>query len=47
VPLDRSRGAGPEFRFVVREPARGFWFEPPRVRWARLSSVPEQIFQWP
>lgn len=47
IPLERGQGAGPEFRFVVREPARGFWFEPPRVRWARLSGVPEQIFQWP
>jgi hypothetical protein len=40
-------GAGVEFRFIVREPMRGFWFEPPRVRWARLSAVPEQIFNWP
>ena len=47
VPLSRGQGAGPEFRFVVREPMRGFWFEPPRVRWARLSAVPEQIFNWP
>lgn len=47
VPLSRERGAGPELRFVVREPMRGFWFEPPRMRWARLSAVPEQIFSWP
>jgi hypothetical protein len=47
IPLTRAQGAGPEFRFVVREPMRGFWFEPPRVRWARLSAVPEQIFNWP
>lgn len=47
VPLDRDRGARPELRFVVREPARGFWFDPPRIRWARLSTVPEQIFSWP
>jgi hypothetical protein len=47
IPFTRAQGAGPEFRFVVREPMRGFWFEPPRVRWARLSAVPEQIFNWP
>jgi hypothetical protein len=46
-PLDRSMGAGAELRFTVREPAAGFWSEPPRVRWARLSAVPEQIFSWP
>jgi len=47
VPLMRSLGARPELRFVVREPARGFWFDPPRIRWARLSNVPEAIFSWP
>jgi hypothetical protein len=47
IPLSRVHRAGPEFRFVVREPMRGFWFEPPRIRWARLSAVPEQIFNWP
>lgn len=47
LPFDRSRGAGAELRFVVREPAAGFWAEPPRIRWARLSAVPEQIFSWP
>jgi hypothetical protein len=47
VPLMRSQGARPELRFTVREPARGFWFDPPRIRWARLSAVPEQIFSWP
>jgi hypothetical protein len=47
VPFDRGRSARPEMRFTVREPMRGFWFEPPRIRWARLSAVPEQIFQWP
>ncbi|MEX2178476.1 MAG: hypothetical protein WD801_07180 [Gemmatimonadaceae bacterium] len=46
-PLDRGMGARAELRFTVREPARGFWFEPPRVRWARLAAVPEQIFSWP
>lgn len=47
IPVDRTKGAGAELRFVVREPTRGFWFEPPRIRWARLASAPEQIFQWP
>ena len=47
VPMTRAQGASPELRFVVREPARGFWFDPPKIRWARLSAVPEQIFSWP
>jgi len=47
VPMTRAQGARPELRFVVREPARGFWFDPPKIRWARLSAVPEQIFSWP
>jgi len=47
VPLMRASGARPELRFTVREPTRGFWFEPPRIRWARLSAVAEQIFTWP
>jgi len=47
LPLDRSTGARPELRFVVREPTRGFWFEPSSIRWARLAAVPEQIFSWP
>lgn len=47
MPFDRSRGAGPELRFVVLEPTHGFWNEPSRLRWARLSAVPEQIFSWP
>ena len=46
-PLDRRLGARPDLRFSVNEPARGFWFEPPRIRWARLAAVPEQIFSWP
>lgn len=46
-PFDRTHGAGAELRFSVREPAHGFWSEPPRIRWARLSAVPEQIFSWP
>lgn len=47
IPVRRGTGARPELRFTVREPARGFWFDPPRVRWARLSALPEQIFTWP
>jgi hypothetical protein len=47
VPMSRMHGAKPELRFVVREPARGFWSDPPRIRWARLAAVPEQIFSWP
>ena len=47
VPVMRGEGAAPELRFTVREPARGFWFDPPRIRWARLSALPEQIFTWP
>ncbi|MGH7638642.1 MAG: hypothetical protein ACREOK_13425 [Gemmatimonadaceae bacterium] len=47
VPLGHGVGARTELRFTVREPARGFWFDPPRIRWARLSSLPEQIFTWP
>lgn len=47
LPLSRGTGARPEVRFTVREPARGFWYEPRRIRWARLSAVPEQIFSWP
>lgn len=47
LPLSRTLGARPELRFIVREPARGFWTDPPRIRWARLSAVPEQIFAWP
>lgn len=47
VPFSRSEGARPEVRFTVREPMRGFWFEPLRIHVARLSAVPEQIFSWP
>jgi hypothetical protein len=47
LPVTRAEGARPEFRFIVREPTRGFWVEPDRIRWARLSSVPEAIFSWP
>jgi hypothetical protein len=47
VPMSRTLGARPELRFVVREPARGFWYDPPKIRWARLAAVPEQIFSWP
>lgn len=47
VPFDRQTGARPEVRFSVREPVSAFWSEPPKMRWARLSAVPEQIFSWP
>jgi hypothetical protein len=47
IPINRAAGAEPELRFTIREPARGFWFDPPRIRWARLSALPEQIFTWP
>ena len=47
VPMRRAEGARPEFRFVIREPLRGFWREPNRVRWARLTAAPEQVFSWP
>lgn len=47
LPFDRALGARPEMRFLVREPMRGFWSDPPRVRWARLSAAAEQIFSWP
>ena len=47
IPVTRGEGAAAELRFTVREPARGFWFDPPRIRWARLSALPEQIFTWP
>jgi len=46
-PAARALGARPELRFTIREPTQGFWFDPPRIRWARLSLVPEQIFSWP
>jgi hypothetical protein len=47
IPVTHGEGAKPELRFAIREPARGFWFDPPRIRWARLSALPEQIFTWP
>jgi len=47
VPFMRAQGARAELRFTVREPMRGFWFEPQRISWARLTAVPEQIFHWP
>ncbi|HJQ21261.1 MAG TPA: hypothetical protein VJ867_13015 [Gemmatimonadaceae bacterium] len=47
VPLARAEGARPELRFTIREPARGFWTDPPRVRWARLTAVPQEIFGLP
>ena len=47
VPFSTGRGARPELRFSIREPTRGFWLEPARLTWARLSAVPERVFQWP
>ena len=47
IPVTRTQGARPELRFSIREPTRGFWVDPDRIRWARLSSVPEAIFSWP
>ena len=46
-PLSRERGARAEVRFSIREPARGFFTEPPRMRSARIASAPEQVFSWP
>lgn len=46
-PFTRERGARTELRFSIREPARGFWTDPPRVRSARIAAAPEQIFTWP
>lgn len=47
VPFTRAQGGRSELRFTVREPMRGFWFEPQRISWARLTAVPQQIFHWP
>lgn len=47
LPVTRSNGGTPGVRFLVSEPTRGFWIDPPNIRWARLSAVPEQIFSWP
>ena len=46
-PVVNAEGARYEVRFVILEPTPGFWSIPQRIRWARLSSVPEQIFNWP
>lgn len=46
-PMARGLGARPELRLSIREPTQGFWTDPPRIRWARLSQVPEQVFSWP
>jgi hypothetical protein len=47
VPFDRDHGARAEFRFSIREPARGFFTEPPRIRSARIAAAPEHVFTWP
>lgn len=46
VPFSQASGARSEVRFLVREPIAGFWSDPPRIAWARLSNV-ERIFSWP
>ena len=46
-PFSRDRGARAEVRFSIREPARGFFTEPPRIRSARIAAAPEHIFSWP
>lgn len=46
-PLSGQRGAATEFRFVIREPTRGFWAEPPRIRSARIATAPEHVYSWP
>ena len=47
IPMSRSLGARPELRFTIREPARGFWSDPPQIRWAKLSAAAEELFSWP
>lgn len=46
-PFSRGLGARTELRFSIREPARGFWTEPARIRSARIATAPEQVFTWP
>src|SRR5207247_539036 len=40
IPWTRAEGARPEVRFLIREPIAGFFQDPPRIRWARLSTGP-------
>lgn len=47
VPFSRDHGARTEFRFTIREPAKGFFSEPPRIRSARIAAAPEHVFTWP
>jgi hypothetical protein len=47
LPFSREQGARTELRFVVREAARGFWTEPPRLRSARIAAAPKHVFTWP
>lgn len=46
-PFARRQGARAELRFNVREPSKGFFSEPPRVRGARIASPAERVFTWP
>lgn len=46
-PFSRGEGARTEVRFSIREPGRGFFTEPPRVRSARIAAAPEHVFSWP
>lgn len=46
-PFSRANGARTELRFTIREPARGFFTEPARVRGARIASPAEHVFTWP
>jgi hypothetical protein len=47
VPFSRGQGARTELRFTIRERAKGFFTEPPRIRSARIAAAPEHVFSWP
>lgn len=47
VPFSREKGARTELRFTIREPSKGFFTEPPRIRSVRIASAPEHVFSWP
>ena len=46
-PFSRAHGARAELRFTIREPARGFFTEPARIKAARIASPAEHVFTWP
>ena len=46
-PFSRDKGARTELRFSIREPAKGFFSEPPKIRGARIASPAEHVFTWP